>query len=711
MVDSFRTVMHKPQASGGEMEMQSFIQQLTQFLTSWEATTFLVGEFSEGETQGNPLFTIADGLFWLSQKVERNSVVRKLQILKVRGSGSVPGLHTVRITDDGLQAFSRTLGLDGARPTPARRSRLSTGIPDLDKMLGGGVLEGDSVLIAGPSGTGKSAMATQFIAEGLSKGEPGIMAIFEERPNGYTRRADTFGLKLQEAEKAGTLEVLYLRPLDLSVDETMQPTVISGRSVSLAAGGQLDLVASSVLADGAVGLHADSDLNLLSAAEHDLAYSARTVRRSGIFGNGGLSITIGNRSSTSIQESEQLLQHGASVGSLAGDILATAGGQYLQLSSDLTAPQGDVHISAQNVALRTAPNTTSVMNLVRQRQSGVTLSASHPVVQALQTVDEMTKLAKRTDNGRYQALGLMTAGLTIYNAYRDPNLLGNPDPKTGAGWGGWSISASVGASQSLFESVTKSTTPAASAIEAGRNVTITATGTGADSGDITAIGDWVLREACRSISGLNHRPDADTIFVSVNVSPHQLLHTDFADRVQAVLTETGLPPGRLRLEITETAIVRNREEAARLLQPLRQLGVQIYIDDFGTGHSALSYVHDLPVDGIKIDRSFVNRLTSTDNGVHLVRAILDLARNLGLHVVAEGIETRGQQDALLRLDCEYGQGYLFDRRGRGGWRQDADGRFCQRPNMSNCAPTVAGCTAPDRKPSSRASEAAGANAR
>jgi filamentous hemagglutinin len=261
------------------------------------------------------------------------------------------------------------------------------------------------------------------------------------------------------------------------VDETVQPTVISGRSVSLAAGGQLDLVASSVLADGAVGLHADGDLNLLSAAEHDLAFSSRTVRTSGLFGNGGLSITIGSRSSTTINASEQRLQHGASVGSLAGDILATAGGQYLQLSSDLTAPQGDVHIAAQNVALRTAPETTSVMNLVRQRQSGITLSASHPVVQAAQTADSMVKRAKRTDNGRYQALGLMTAGLTIYNLYRDANRpqLEGANPRVDAGMGGWSFNLGVGASQSLHESITKTTTPVASAIEAGRNVTITAT--------------------------------------------------------------------------------------------------------------------------------------------------------------------------------------------------------------------------------------------
>ncbi|HEY5075458.1 MAG TPA: ATPase domain-containing protein [Pyrinomonadaceae bacterium] len=222
VVDSFRTVMRKALATAGEMEMQSFIQQLTQFLTSWEATTFLVGEYGEEETRGNPLFTIADGLFWLSQKVERNSVVRKLQILKVRGQGSVPGLHTVRISDAGLQAFSRTLGFVLKNRKPARRRRLSMGIPDLDEMMGGGVLEGDSLLIAGPSGTGKTALATQFISAGLRNGEPAIMAIFEERPKGYADRADSFGLNLKTPLEKGKLEILYLRPLDLSVDETMQ---------------------------------------------------------------------------------------------------------------------------------------------------------------------------------------------------------------------------------------------------------------------------------------------------------------------------------------------------------------------------------------------------------------------------------------------------------------------------------------------------------
>jgi circadian clock protein KaiC len=222
VVDSFRTVVRKAAAEANEMEIQTFIQRLGQFLTSWEATTFLVGEYDPAEIRDNPLFTIADGLLWLSQVPERNSVVRKLQIVKLRGQESVPGLHTIRISGAGLQAFSRTLGLVGKKTKPLRRRRLSIGIPELDKMLGGGIFEGDSVIVAGPSGTGKSALATQFIAEGLRHGEAGIMAIFEERPQGYANRAHSFGLDLKTPQEKGKLEILYLRPLDLSVDETMQ---------------------------------------------------------------------------------------------------------------------------------------------------------------------------------------------------------------------------------------------------------------------------------------------------------------------------------------------------------------------------------------------------------------------------------------------------------------------------------------------------------
>lgn len=170
----------------------------------------------------NPVFTVCDGLFWLTQNVERNSVVRKLQISKLRGQGSVPGLHTIRIDGDGLQAFSRTLGFAANEGRTRSGRRLSTGIAELDVMMGGGIPEGDSVLVAGPSGTGKSALATQFIDAGIRTGEPGIIAVFEERPEGYAARAASMGLDLKKPQKSGTLEILYLRPLDLSVDETMQ---------------------------------------------------------------------------------------------------------------------------------------------------------------------------------------------------------------------------------------------------------------------------------------------------------------------------------------------------------------------------------------------------------------------------------------------------------------------------------------------------------
>jgi circadian clock protein KaiC len=223
VVDSFRTVVRKGLGGRSESELQAFIQRLALFLTSWEATTFLIGEYTEGELRDNPLFTVCDGLFWLTQLVQRNSVVRKLQVVKLRGQDSVPGLHTIRISGDGIQAFSRTLGLGkDSGKSLSKMHRLSTGIPELDKMLGGGILEGDSVLVSGPSGTGKSAIATHFLAEGLRNGETAIAAIFEERPQGYSARARSFGLNLETPQKAGRLEMLYLRPLDLSVDETMQ---------------------------------------------------------------------------------------------------------------------------------------------------------------------------------------------------------------------------------------------------------------------------------------------------------------------------------------------------------------------------------------------------------------------------------------------------------------------------------------------------------
>ena len=180
IVDSFRTAVRTAEREPAGLEMQHFVQELGIHLTGWEATTFLVGEYLRAETEENPIFTVADGLLWLYQSVERNSVVRKLQVVKSRGQASIPGLHTFRITGDGIRVFPRVLVGPEEKPEPASsggkqrpRERLSTGIKPLDEMLGGGIPAGYSVLVAGPSGSGKTVLATEFLNEGVRRGEPG----------------------------------------------------------------------------------------------------------------------------------------------------------------------------------------------------------------------------------------------------------------------------------------------------------------------------------------------------------------------------------------------------------------------------------------------------------------------------------------------------------------------------------------------------------
>lgn len=227
VMDSFRTIVRKATTKATEAKFQDFVQELALHLTSWQATTFLIGEYFEDEMRDNPIFAVADGLFWLYQVIERNSIVRKMHIMKLRGQESVTGLHTFRITDAGLQTYPRTFGLVGEAGHVKGQRRLSTGIGKLDTLLGGGIPEGDSVLLAGPSGAGKSILATQFIAEGLRCGEPGIVAVFEEIPAEYMQRAATFGFDFDTPQKDGTLKIIYIRPLDLSVDETVHDIIDS----------------------------------------------------------------------------------------------------------------------------------------------------------------------------------------------------------------------------------------------------------------------------------------------------------------------------------------------------------------------------------------------------------------------------------------------------------------------------------------------------
>ena len=220
-IDSFRTIVNERPSAGSDsvVELARFVQRLAQQLTTWEITSFLIGEYSEAERL-HPVFTVADSILWLSEDVDRNSAARKLRIVKIRGRSQMPGLHTVRITDLGMEVFPRIPEQQQQRvERPIRR--LSTGVPGLDEMTGGGIPAGDVVLITGPAGTGKTTFATQFVAQGLSEGGSCVVAVFEEYPETYLARAKTLDVDFDEMVKKGRLAITYLRPLDLSVDEML----------------------------------------------------------------------------------------------------------------------------------------------------------------------------------------------------------------------------------------------------------------------------------------------------------------------------------------------------------------------------------------------------------------------------------------------------------------------------------------------------------
>ena len=181
-----------------------------------------------------------------------------------------------------------------------------------------------------------------------------------------------------------------------------------------------------------------------------------------------------------------------------------------------------------------------------------------------------------------------------------------------------------------------------------------------ETGLIQPMGAWILKEACTQAR--EWRDDgAPTIMVGVNVSARQLIDPDFEHLVGRTLAETRLEPVALVLEVTESSVMQNPEVTIAKLDRIVQTGVQLSLDDFGEGYSSLSHLQRLPVNGLKIARPFVKGLADPEADPRLVRGIIELAHSLGLHLVAEGIETTGQQDALLALGCRLGQGFLFAR--------------------------------------------------
>jgi EAL domain-containing protein (putative c-di-GMP-specific phosphodiesterase class I) len=183
-----------------------------------------------------------------------------------------------------------------------------------------------------------------------------------------------------------------------------------------------------------------------------------------------------------------------------------------------------------------------------------------------------------------------------------------------------------------------------------------------ESGLILPIGDWGLSEACKQIQmWARENPGHDAPRVCVNLSARQFSREGLADHVEALLRQTGVSSRQLGLEMTESSLIPDPATALEVLSSLRRLGVSLLMDDFGTGYSSLNHLHSLPFDILKIDRSFVMRMTEGEQPLQIVRTIVELARALGMEVLAEGIETNEQYKMLMKLGCRYGQGYLFSR--------------------------------------------------
>jgi circadian clock protein KaiC len=297
-VDSFRSVAQSAQSSDqGAADLQCFIQQLGMQMTSWQATTFLIGEYLQPAAESGPVFTVADGILWLSQLVRGDSMVRKIQVVKMRGVSQKLGSHTFRIDSSGVRIFPRAVlhQPDHAKPVRVAGERLSMGVPELDAMLGGGVPAGYSLLLVGPSGSGKTIMATEFLAEGVRIGEPGVLAAFEKSPN------QLLSLKLNQLVEEGSVSVVNTRTLDLSIDEILHDLVTmivekNARRVVIDSLSGFELALSSIFRDDfrealyrLVAVLTGMGVTVLMTAELEDRY---TVLRFSSYGNAFLADAI-----------------------------------------------------------------------------------------------------------------------------------------------------------------------------------------------------------------------------------------------------------------------------------------------------------------------------------------------------------------------------------------------------------------------------------
>jgi len=222
-VDSFRSMVQSAKSvrEDGAGGLQHFIQMLGVQMTSWQATTFLIGEYLTQEEESSPVFTVADGIIWMLQDVHRDAMMRKLQVIKMRGQAQRPGLHTFRINSGGIEVFPRAIVNyeNSQRFDMVSNLRMTMGVSALDEMMGGGLPVGYSLLVVGPSGCGKSMLSTEFLAEGARLGEPGVIAAFEKSPS------QLLNGRLKKMVDAGSLSVIDTQTLDLSIDEILHDLV------------------------------------------------------------------------------------------------------------------------------------------------------------------------------------------------------------------------------------------------------------------------------------------------------------------------------------------------------------------------------------------------------------------------------------------------------------------------------------------------------
>lgn len=224
-VDSFRSVVQTAKSGmEGVADLQAFVQELGTRMTSWQATTFLIGEYTQSDTDANPIMTVADGMIALSQSEEMNSVVRKIRVVKMRGQAHMAGSHPFRITGAGLRVYPRLLPALAEDRVPGGfidrdPQRIATGVPGLDHMLGGGLPQGHTLLVVGSTGTGKTILATRFLQEGARNCEKGIAITFEKGASRF-RNAE-----LAELVQAGHVRSVESRLLDLTVEELIDDVI------------------------------------------------------------------------------------------------------------------------------------------------------------------------------------------------------------------------------------------------------------------------------------------------------------------------------------------------------------------------------------------------------------------------------------------------------------------------------------------------------